>query len=94
MRHTMFFWERTSLPEEKEEAPTQEFNVGALLDEFIEEPENVWDVRERQNEERFFQLAGEGKTNIKNIMFLYMANLKIFPSNVFLLLLTLDLTHP
>ena len=54
MRHTMFFWERTSLPEEKEEAPTQEFNVGALLDEFIEEPENVWDVRERQNKQRFF----------------------------------------
>lgn len=83
MRHTMFFWERASLPEEKEEAPTQKFNVGALLDEFIKEPENVWDVRERQHEERFFQLTGEGKTNIKNVTFLYMVNLKIFSPPIF-----------
>lgn len=82
MRHMMFSGERM-LPEEKEEAPTQQFNVGALLDEFIKEPEDVWDVSERQHEEGFFQLAGEGEINVKDVTFLYMVSLKVFSPPVF-----------
>lgn len=46
--------------DEKEEAPTQQFDVGAQLHEFRAESKDVRDVRERQHEQRFFQLAAEG----------------------------------
>lgn len=81
IRHDILL-ERT-LPEEKEEAPTQKFNIRAQLDEFIKELKNVWDVRERQHKQRFFQLTEEEKINIKNATFLNMVNLKIFSSPIF-----------
>ena len=60
LRRQGILWERM-LPEEKEEAPTQKFNIGAQLDKFIKELKNVWDVREWQHKQRLLQLAEEGK---------------------------------
>lgn len=51
--------QKRTLPEEKEEASTHQFNIQAQLDEFIEELKKVWDVRERQHKQRFFQLTEE-----------------------------------
>lgn len=46
-------------PEEKEKAATQKFNIGAQLDEFVKEREEVWDIGERQHKQGLFQLAEE-----------------------------------
>jgi hypothetical protein len=42
------------LPEEKKEAPAQELDIQARLDEFIEQCKNVWDIGEWQHKQGLF----------------------------------------
>lgn len=46
-----------ALPEEEEEAPAEQLNVRAPLDELVEEPQDVGDVGERQHQQGLLQLT-------------------------------------